>query len=132
MLDTGTVANRAEWTLKQIVLAISVLGLVITLQMFRVERPFVGHYASYQGTVMASIARNMVREELECNEAIERAVLGLIDHAHSTLAQLLDDRVMRYSGTDHCCSVSVSFVVERHGIILQSRAGEYSRTYTAA
>jgi len=31
--------------------------------MVAISRPFVGHYATYQGTVMASMARNMVRED---------------------------------------------------------------------
>lgn len=39
-----------------------VLGYVLFIQLIGIQRPFLGHYASYQGTVMASIARNMVRE----------------------------------------------------------------------
>lgn len=39
-----------------------ILFLVLGVQLVRINRPFLGHYASYQGTVMASIARNMLRE----------------------------------------------------------------------
>ncbi len=39
-------------------LAVTVLGI----QLCRINRPFLGNFATYQGTVMASMARNMIRE----------------------------------------------------------------------
>ena len=35
---------------------------VLTVQLIQINRPYRGHFASYQGTVMASIARNMLEE----------------------------------------------------------------------
>ncbi|MBI3307194.1 MAG: glycosyltransferase family 39 protein [Candidatus Omnitrophica bacterium] len=35
---------------------------VLAIQTVKIDRPFAGHYASYQGTVMAAMARNMIRE----------------------------------------------------------------------
>ncbi|MFH1799449.1 MAG: glycosyltransferase family 39 protein [Candidatus Omnitrophota bacterium] len=46
----------------RILIGIVLLVYVLGIQLIGVQRPFLGHYASYQGTVMASIARNMVRE----------------------------------------------------------------------
>lgn len=46
----------------RIFLAATLLAYVLSIQLIGIQRPFLGHYASYQGTVMASIARNMVRE----------------------------------------------------------------------
>lgn len=45
------------------ILAILCSLAVIYLQTFRIERPYLGHFASYQGTVMAEISRNMIRED---------------------------------------------------------------------
>ncbi|MFA6600702.1 MAG: glycosyltransferase family 39 protein [Candidatus Omnitrophota bacterium] len=39
--------------------------LVLGVQLLQVQRPFRGHFASYQATVMASIARNMVEEDFK-------------------------------------------------------------------
>ncbi|MFA5167173.1 MAG: glycosyltransferase family 39 protein [Candidatus Omnitrophota bacterium] len=47
---------------RQLIVAAGVLLFALVIQTSRINRPFVGHFASYQGTVMASIARNMVRE----------------------------------------------------------------------
>lgn len=38
------------------------LSFILLVQFARINRPYAGHYGSYQGTVMASIARNMARE----------------------------------------------------------------------
>ncbi|MFH0983972.1 MAG: hypothetical protein V1882_00395 [Candidatus Omnitrophota bacterium] len=46
----------------RILVATILLAFVLGIQLIGIQRPFLGHYASYQGTVMASIARNMVRE----------------------------------------------------------------------
>lgn len=44
------------------ILLFFVLSVVLIVQLISIRRPFFGHYATYQGTVMASIARNMMRE----------------------------------------------------------------------
>lgn len=46
---------------KNLALTLLVLTLILGLQMIQINRPYRGHFASYQ-TVMASIARNMMRE----------------------------------------------------------------------
>src|SRR2546425_9570424 len=43
----------------------------------------------------ARITGNFLRQELECNEAVQAGVLGLVDDTHTGAAQLLDDAVMR-------------------------------------
>ncbi len=43
-------------------LVVILFAYVLGMQLIGIQRPFAGHYATYQGTVMASIARNMVRE----------------------------------------------------------------------
>src|SRR5579862_408355 len=47
------------------------------------------------------IARNVLRQELEGNKAMQAGVLGLVDHTHSAAAQFLDDAVMRDRLADH-------------------------------
>ncbi len=47
---------------KQVALLGFLVLVVLGIQLSTIQRPFVGHYASYQGTVMAAMARNMVRE----------------------------------------------------------------------
>ena len=47
---------------KQIGLLVFLDIAVLSVQLPAIQRPFTGDYASYQGTVMAAIARNMVRE----------------------------------------------------------------------
>ena len=37
-------------------------SFALGVQMVAIQRPYIGHYASYQATVMASISRNMIRE----------------------------------------------------------------------
>ena len=39
-----------------------VFGAVLLIQTVKINRPYRGHFASYQATVMASISRNMMRE----------------------------------------------------------------------
>src|SRR5262249_47994438 len=46
------------------------------------------------------VLRYIVRQKLECNEAMQAGVLGLVDHTHSAAADLLDDPVMRDGLTD--------------------------------
>lgn len=36
---------------------------VLTLQIIKIDRPYTGHFASYQGTVMGGMAQNMLRED---------------------------------------------------------------------
>ena len=47
---------------KRILYVICLSALVLGIQLRAINRPFLGHYASYQATVMASISRNMLRE----------------------------------------------------------------------
>ncbi len=49
-------------TRKRLVYILFLLTLVLGVQLPCINRPFLGHYASYQGTVMASMARNMLQE----------------------------------------------------------------------
>ena len=44
---------------------------------------------------------NIVRQELQSDEASEFGVLGLIDHTHPAAAQLLDDAVVRDGLADY-------------------------------
>jgi hypothetical protein len=46
------------------------------------------------------VAGNIVRQELECNEAMKPGVLGLVNHAHTTAAELFDDTIVRNSLPD--------------------------------
>ncbi len=41
------------------------------------------------------VASQFIRQKLESDRSLQPAVLGLVDHAHSAAAQLLDDAVMR-------------------------------------
>ena len=47
------------------------------------------------------IARDVVGQELQRDEAVQARVLGLVDHAHAAAAQLLDDAVVRDGLADH-------------------------------
>jgi len=41
------------------------VAFVLTVQWVCIDRPYRGHFASYQGTVMASMARNMVEDNFK-------------------------------------------------------------------
>jgi hypothetical protein len=41
------------------------------------------------------------RQELNRNRSIQLGVIGLVHHAHATLADLLEDSVMRNCAADH-------------------------------
>jgi hypothetical protein len=41
------------------------------------------------------VASNLLRQKLEGDETVEPRVLSLVNHAHPTTAQLLDDAVVR-------------------------------------
>jgi hypothetical protein len=43
----------------------------------------------------------VVKQELECNEAMQLHVLSLVDHTHPAAAQLLDEAVVRDGLPDH-------------------------------
>ncbi len=47
---------------KQWLLAVGLTAAVLGIQLSSIARPYLGHFASYQGTVMAAISRNMLRE----------------------------------------------------------------------
>jgi hypothetical protein len=47
------------------------------------------------------IAGQLIRQELECHEAAEFRVLGLIHHPHTAAAKLLDDAVVRNRLPNH-------------------------------
>src|SRR5437762_9088244 len=46
------------------------------------------------------VAREFVGQELESDKAFKPGVLGLVDHAHSSAAQLSGNAVMRDGATD--------------------------------
>ncbi|MDD5217238.1 MAG: hypothetical protein PHS88_03950 [Candidatus Omnitrophica bacterium] len=52
-------------TRKQILLVLFLALAVLGVQMVRITRPYTGHFATYQGTVMASIAQNLLRENFK-------------------------------------------------------------------
>jgi hypothetical protein len=43
---------------------------------------------------VVGILRQVFAQDLECDEAVETLLMGLVDHAHATPAQLGDDTVM--------------------------------------
>ena len=47
------------------------------------------------------ILRDLVRQELERDEATQVRILGLVHHAHTAAAELADDTVMRDRRIDH-------------------------------
>ena len=47
------------------------------------------------------ISSNFIRQELQCNEAMQPGVLGLKDHTHAAAAELLDDTIVRNGLADH-------------------------------
>jgi hypothetical protein len=47
------------------------------------------------------VSGNVIWQELERNETNELGVLGLVNHAHTVGAELLDDAVARNGQTDH-------------------------------
>ena len=44
---------------------------------------------------------NVIRQELHRDKTMQGQVLGLIDHAHATIAKLLNNAVVRDRSTDH-------------------------------
>jgi hypothetical protein len=44
---------------------------------------------------------DVLRQKLECYEAAELEVLGLVNHAHAAPAELIDNAVMRNGLADH-------------------------------
>ncbi len=48
--------------MKKILPVLFLVGTVLGIQMAAINRPYAGHFASYQATVMASMARNMATE----------------------------------------------------------------------
>ena len=47
------------------------------------------------------VSRNFRREELQCDEAMQPRVLGLVHYPHATATELLDDAVVRDGSADH-------------------------------
>ena len=47
------------------------------------------------------VLRDFLGQELQRDEAVQVGVLGLVHHAHSTAAQLLDDAVVRDGRVNH-------------------------------
>jgi hypothetical protein len=56
---------------------------------------------SLKTTQCLAVASNFFWQEFEGNESVQARIFGLIDHAHATAAQLLDDTVVRDGLTDH-------------------------------
>lgn len=48
--------------MKKILFGALILGIVLTIQLISIQRPYFGHFSSYQ-TVSASMSRNMLRED---------------------------------------------------------------------
>ena len=59
------------------------------------------------------VARKLVRQELEGDEAAELGVFGFIDHAHAAIAQLFEDAVVRDGLIDH--PGDLTFVASSYG-----------------
>src|SRR6266849_3943050 len=51
------------------------------------------------------VSRYFIRQELECHETVEPAVLGLVDHTHTAATESLDNSIMRDCLADHCSVV---------------------------
>ena len=49
-----------------------------------------------------SVISDRGRKELEGDNSLEPGIFGLVDHTHSSLAQFLEDSVMRYGLAYHC------------------------------
>src|SRR6266853_3994257 len=47
------------------------------------------------------VARQLIRQEFEGDEATECGVLGLVDHTHAAATKFLDDAVVRDGLADH-------------------------------
>src|ERR1700675_737828 len=50
------------------------------------------------------VLRHILRQELQCNEAVKPSVLGLVHDSHASAAELLDDAVMRDNLANHSFS----------------------------
>jgi hypothetical protein len=47
------------------------------------------------------VASEVFREELNCDEPVEASIFGLVDDAHASAAELLDNAIMRDGLADH-------------------------------
>jgi hypothetical protein len=47
------------------------------------------------------IFSNIIRQELEGDEAMQPGILGLVDHAHAAAAEFLDNAIVRDGLADH-------------------------------
>jgi len=47
------------------------------------------------------VTGNVLWQELECDEAMQPRIFGLVDDTHAATAQLLDDAVVRDDLVDH-------------------------------
>jgi hypothetical protein len=45
--------------------------------------------------------RDFIGQELQCDETVQAGVFSLVNHAHATAAEFLDDAVMRNDRADH-------------------------------
>src|SRR6266852_9300390 len=50
------------------------------------------------------VLRYILRQKLQCNEAVKPSVLGLVNDSHASAAELLDDAVMRDDLSNHSFS----------------------------
>lgn len=50
---------------KQFFLTVFLFLTVLGIQTIKIERPYLGHFSSYQGGVLASMARNILREDFK-------------------------------------------------------------------
>ena len=60
-----------------------------------------------------AVLAEMFGQELQCDKTGELDVLGFVDHAHATGAQLLDDPVVRYRRANHAKGVQPLRIILR-------------------
>src|ERR1019366_3105727 len=57
---------------------------------------------SLEASQCLGVSGDLVGQELQGNKTMEGYVLSLVDHAHPTTTDLLDDAVVRDGSPDHC------------------------------
>jgi hypothetical protein len=64
-------------------------------------QPGGGPCLAHESLAKAFFLTEIDRQKFQCDLTVELGVLGFIDHSHSTLAQLLQDFIMRYCFAYH-------------------------------
>ena len=76
------------------------------VQMFGMIQRGCGPCLSLKARQCVRISRKVIRQKLERDETMQTNVFGFVDHAHATIADLLDDAVVRDSLIEHGIAVS--------------------------